>query len=161
MRVCGVDPGAQGALAIVETGTRKLADIINMPIIDTGKERYVDPAVLLDWIERWAPERIVVERLHAMPVSGSIGNFQSGSTYGSLLATLSLALVPVETVPPATWKKRAGLSKDKALSISLAQQTFGNHDWFKKIRGTGPADGRAEAALIALYGWKVEARAAA
>lgn len=158
MRVCGVDPGAQGAFAVVDTTTRQLVDWMDMPVIDTGKERYVDPAVVLDFIERWAPERIVVERLHAMPVSGSIGNFQSGATYGSLLAALKLALVPTETVPPGHWKKRAGLLKqDKGGSLDLARQTFGFPDCLKRKKD----DGRAEAALIALYGWKVEiARAA-
>lgn len=150
MKVLGVDPGAKGALAVVDTVTRRLVEVMDMPVIDTGKERYVDPAIVLDFIERHAPGFVLVERLHAMPVSGSIGNFQSGATYGSLLAAIKLALVPTETVPPAQWKKRAGVTSDKASSLDLARQLFGFPDEFKRKRD----DGRAEAALIALYGRK-------
>jgi crossover junction endodeoxyribonuclease RuvC len=57
--------------------------------------------------------------------------------------------VPVQYVTPAKWKKYFGLSKNKGSSRGLAIQRFPQvSDKFSRVKD----DGRAEAALIALYG---------
>jgi crossover junction endodeoxyribonuclease RuvC len=53
-------------------------------------------------------------------------------------------------VAPAIWKKHFGLSTDKDASRALAGQTFPDQADLWKLK---KQDGRAEAALIALYGW--------
>ena len=52
---------------------------------------------------------------------------------------------------PASWKKHFKLSKDKGVSRATASQRFPqNAELFKRVKD----DGRAEAALIALYGYE-------
>lgn len=164
MRVCGIDPGAQGALAIVDLETRVLVDVLDMPILETGKVDYADPATVLDWLERWAPHRLVVERPQTRPHESPISSMNMGIRFGSLIAGLRLSNIPLEMCASNAWKKRAGLPKGdtpthtKKLSIGLARQTFGHPEQFRREKDHN----RAEAALIALYGWKVETvRAAA
>ena len=58
-------------------------------------------------------------------------------------------LVPVRPVPPSTWKKALGLSADKNASRQRAIETWPEHvRTFARVRD----DGRAEAALLALFG---------
>jgi hypothetical protein len=66
-------------------------------------------------------------------------------------ACLFFAGVPTNEVPPATWKKHFGLSTDKDASRAYASSVFPDQSnlWARK-----KDDGRAEAALIAYYGWR-------
>jgi len=57
--------------------------------------------------------------------------------------------IPVQYVTPSIWKKHFGLSKEKGVSRGFAIQRFPEHaESFQRVKD----DGRAEAALIALYG---------
>jgi crossover junction endodeoxyribonuclease RuvC len=52
-------------------------------------------------------------------------------------------------VTPAKWKKHFGLNRDKGVSRSKATERFPEYaNLFSRVKD----DGRAEAALIALYG---------
>ena len=57
--------------------------------------------------------------------------------------------LPVKFVQPASWKKHFGLNRDKGLSRSLATQRFPE---YAKLFARAKDDGRAEAALLALFG---------
>jgi hypothetical protein len=55
----------------------------------------------------------------------------------------------VEYVTPAKWKRDMKLGKDKGEARDMAMRRWPNHrDKFKRVKD----DGRAEAALIALWG---------
>jgi hypothetical protein len=69
--------------------------------------------------------------------------------YGELKACLFFGGVPTFEVDPSAWKKTMRLSTDKNASRALASQYFPDcSDQWKRVKD----DGRAEAALIALYG---------
>jgi len=153
--ICGVDPGKSGAIAFLEpvhmaltvhdmplgkstTGRdeldlRRLGEILNPPI---SAHRLIG----------------VLERVRSMPTDGAVGAFTFGEGYGALrMAIIGLGYED-RYVTPVTWKKHFKLSKDKGVSRSYAASRFpGYAGYFARVKD----DGRAEAALIALYGAEV------
>ena len=75
--------------------------------------------------------------------------FRFGETYGATQMAVAAHKVPIQYVTPAKWKGHFRLNRDKGVSRGLATQRFPDcADLFKRVKD----DGRAEAALIALYG---------
>jgi len=85
----------------------------------------------------------------ARPGQSAPATFRFGQGYGAIEMALAAHKIPVQYVTPSQWKKHFGLSKDKGASRGLATQRFPSHaSDFQRVKD----DGRAEAALIALYG---------
>jgi hypothetical protein len=91
------------------------------------------------WLERpYFPRMIGIKNAVTIAVA-----------YGELKACLFFGGVPTFEVDPSAWKKTMRLSTDKNASRALASQYFPDcSDQWKRVKD----DGRAEAALIALYG---------
>jgi crossover junction endodeoxyribonuclease RuvC len=78
--------------------------------------------------------------------------FRFGETYGATQMAVAAHAMPIHYVTPAKWKGHFKLSRDKGVSRSVAIQRFPkNAADFSRVKD----DGRAEAALIALYGSEV------
>jgi len=151
MRVLGVDPGAQGGLAIIHDG--KLVKGTRMPIVKVRGKAQVDARIVLEW---WGDcltpfDAAVIEAVHAMPRQGVSSSFQFGRMLGGIEALVSAVGKPVHYVTPASWKKAMGLSSEKQQSIDAAKVMFGA-DADRMLRYKAD-DGIAEAALIAAY-WR-------
>lgn len=158
--VLGVDPGTNGALALIETAERRIltiADIATFVIAD-GKRKTLDAAKIEPWlfnheIRAARPPAIVevVEVIRAGPrISGS-ATLTAGRIAGALEAELHRLGFPLSYVTATQWKRRAGLLKQpKDASLGKAKLTFGTSagSWFDRKKDHD----RAEAALIALYG---------
>jgi hypothetical protein len=143
----GVDPGLSGAIALVESdGT--LVDAYDMPIVGGQVSAH-----LLAGLEPWNhPDQpfgtVVIEDVHAMPKQGVTSSFNFGRSKGVVEGVFAGAGRPIEYVAPATWKRALHLSKDKGASRRRAIELWPDHsDKFKRVKD----DGRAEAALIALW----------
>lgn len=148
----GVDPGASGAIAFLDAGGRLLA-VHDMPYLDG----HVSAALLTEILDR-ALKEAWVERAQSMPGQGVSSSFKYGVGYGVILGVLGALHTPVQTVHPGVWKRAAGLSKDKGASRRHAIELWPDHAAsFKRVKD----DGRAEAALIARYGWLQLQRGAA
>lgn len=155
--ICGIDPGKSGAIAFLdpvhmaltvhdmpmgksstgrdELDLRRLGEILNPPV---SANRFVG----------------VLERVRSMPTDGAAGAFSFGEGYGALRMALIGLGYEDRYVTPVTWKKHFKLSKDKGVSRSYAATRFpGYSGIFARVKD----DGRAEAALIALYGAEVMA----
>lgn len=151
MIVLGCDPGLSGAIAALDTLTGKLM-VADMPVTKDPKGRTViDPYALYDLLQ--PPEGVscmaVIEAVHAMPKQGVSSSFLFGETFGALKMAIAAHKIPVRPVSPHIWKKHFGLSSDKGLSRGLASSRFPtNAKDFARVKD----DGRAEAALIAVYG---------
>ena len=150
--ILGADPGFSGAIALLDSATRELK-IFDMPTIPTAKGRAEIDLYTLGKITD--PDEIgqrklaVLEKVSAMPNQGVTGVFRFGEGYGALRMAIVGHGWEDRYVPPATWKKHFGISKVKSSSRQLAMQRFpDNRDQFTRVKD----DGRAEAALIALYG---------
>ncbi len=94
----------------------------------------------------------VVERVSAMPGNGAVSMFNFGRSYGDVRGVIGALDIPLHFVTPQKWKKHFGLTSDKDQSRLRAIRMFpAVADQFKRKKD----DGRAEAALIALYGAEV------
>lgn len=151
MLILGIDPGYSGAIACLDTEAGKLKAVADMPVTKDPKGR-----AILDYLALFEllcpPDETVhaiLEYVAARPGQGAPATFRFGQGYGAIQMALAAHRIPTQLVTPAKWKKHFGLSTDKGVSRGLATQRFPAHAGeFKRVKD----DGRAEAALIALYG---------
>jgi crossover junction endodeoxyribonuclease RuvC len=150
--VVGVDPGATGALALVDPVTRAIVAVLDVPTLAISGWRLIDGAAVAGWLARHRFDLTVLERVDARPTDGRGSIAQFARNAGGLGALLTATGRPLSLVPPSVWKKRAGLvDQPKKASLELARLLFGAaaaERWFPLQKH----DGRAEAALIALFG---------
>jgi len=153
MIVVGVDCGFSGAIAHYCTRTKDL-DVVDMPVILNSKGKTeIDIHSLLHLLEPEAKDRMaVVEQVASRPNQSSVATFRFGMGYGALIACVAANKTPMHLVTPQKWKKHFGLTSDKDTSRQLAIQRWPEHYELFKLK---KHDGRAEAALIALYGAEV------
>jgi crossover junction endodeoxyribonuclease RuvC len=153
MRVLGGDLGIRGGLTIVETdatGITTIVDSIDVPTLGSGPKERVAVHVLQEWLLRHGPLLAYLERAQAMPKQGASSGFKYGRAVGQIEATVALCNAAIEIVEPSKWKQHFRLpGKDKEAARQRAISTWPNAQHFftrKKDHG------RAESALIALYG---------
>lgn len=150
MRTLGIDPGATGALVLLEN----LLPIewTAMPTLKIGTATRVNAPALADWIASCCCEHVYVEQVHAMPGQGVTSMFNFGHSCGMVMGVLGAMGLPHTMITPQSWKKAAGLiGTDKDAARARAIQLWPKwRDLDKKGKGQALAD----AALIALYGGK-------
>lgn len=145
--ILGIDPGISGALAFYfsEAPDRVLVE----DMLVAGK--MVSAPLLANSIRRYAPSMAIIEAVGSRPGQGVSSTFRFGTAYGIAQGVIGALQIPVEFVSPQRWKKHFHLSGDKELSRTKAQQLFpACADSFKLVKHHG----RAEAALIARYGFE-------
>jgi len=141
----GVDCGKTGALAILDAAGDLVA-VVDMPDATCSALG----AHVRDILVEHRPTVAWVELTQAFPGQGRSSAHNYGRDAGVVLGALGAWDVPVHLVTPATWKRAAGLGRDKAASRQAATTLW--PAWsasFARVRD----DGRAEAALIAKHGW--------
>lgn len=153
-QVIGIDPGASGAIAMIDTETQVLS-IMDMPIVPVGKSKTrkeVDGRSIAAFVMGYDPDDIPVayiEDVWSLPTDGHVGAFSFGDKYGTVKGVLSAFDIDMFRVRPQTWKVKMKTPTDKDGARKRACVLFPNHtDLFAR----GKDDGRAEAAIIALYG---------
>jgi crossover junction endodeoxyribonuclease RuvC len=112
-------------------------------------KREVDIVELIRLLATHCIDHAFVEQVGAMPGQGVSGVFAFGKCYGVILGVLASRSIPLSLVPPVRWKRALGVPKAKDGARARASQLLPEaaHQWRLKKH-----DGRAEAALIALYG---------
>lgn len=149
--ILGIDPGFSGGVASLNLATGAL-NVFDMPVLTNKKGKTELNHLLL--FELMAPPQdcqimAVLEQVASRPGQGVSSTFRFGQGYGAIEMALAAHKIPVRYVTPTQWKKHFGLSKDKGASRGLATQRFPSHTKeFIRVKD----DGRAEAALIAMYG---------
>lgn len=138
--IVGVDPGRNGAIAVLDTDSRRVI-CHDMPSTTLGLHDLIAslPSIKHAAVERpFYPAHVGTKSVATMAFN-----------YGVLLGALAWRSIPVIEVAPARWKKSLNLSSSKAASREQASRIFPDdaHQW-KRVRD----DGRAEAALIAWWG---------
>ena len=147
--IVGIDPGFSGAIALLNPTTMQV-EIHDMPILPdkTGKTILDYTRMVNVLIPQGTRPIAMVEQVSAMPGQGVSSMFRFGQCYGALLAAIHGHGFEVHYAPPNRWKKYFGLSSDKGVSRGLAKQRFpAQSKLFDRVKD----DGRAEAALLALY----------
>jgi len=160
MIVAGCDPGADGALAFLDAESCRVIALVDMPMSGTDlrvRELATDLLAALDgrrcghlWIERQAPFAGGARRI------GASSAFNLGQRYMAVQAIAACHGWPYELVTAAKWKKHFGIAACKALALHTAGKLMPeDSDHWTARRGhctRARAIGRAEAALIALFG---------
>jgi Holliday junction resolvasome RuvABC endonuclease subunit len=156
MLTLGIDPGVTGALAVYDGHHVRIFDMPCLRIKKgTSEKRRVHRSALFDLVAGIAdasPDLAVVE-----DVGGAMGQSASAScTFGKSAGYAEMAVegnrIPIELVPPATWKAYFRLKggKDAARALASSLIPSGRHYFARAMD-----DGRAESALLALYAYRL------
>src|SRR5262249_12814043 len=153
--VCiGIDPGLAGALALL-TDNGALVALHDTPVLtlssSRGTKREYDVPGLVTLLAPYAgfQAHVMLEASQAMPGQGVRSMWVTGYGYGIWIGLLAALQMPYTTVRPVAWKKALGLGKDKEQARLRAMQLFPTADLRHK-----KDHGRAEALLLAWYGWQ-------
>ncbi len=176
MHIIGCDPGVTGALALISEGKliawadmpvtelpgkRKLTyDQQGMPVESVGVNRVIDPfgvcRVMLKWKEmaRGKAVTLVIEKMWSRAGQASASNDKL--LYGAgLVSGVAVGLgFRLEQVAPATWKARLGVKADKTTSLDLIREIVKDDPSQLAVFKRKKDNGRAEAALIGIWGWR-------
>lgn len=163
----GIDPGKQGAIAIITTNELIL---YKMPLIAKTE---IDVKEIASLLFRLSNPHVVIEDVHSIFNSSAHSNFDFGFGCGMLFAALKITEVPFTKVAPKTWqkemwkgvkpveiltteKKKDGSPKykidTKATSLLAATRLFPNVDLRATARCEKDHDGIVDALLMAEYG---------
>jgi len=93
--------------------------------------------------------KVFIEKVHSMPKQGVSSTFKFGMAFGGALSLARRFKTEMVMVTPQLWKKTLVLNSDKQQSLDMAREIFPQAPLHLKKH-----NGRAEALLIALYGFK-------
>ena len=146
--VLGIDPGISGAIAFIPVHDLTRVAVEDVPV--AGGE--INVPELANIIRTYRPMMAVIERAQAFRGQGVSSTFNYGRSYGDVRGVIGALDIQLHMVAPSTWKRHFKLSADKEQCRMYAIRMFPVvADHFKLKRHHG----RAEAALIALYGTQV------
>ena len=141
MYYLGIDPGANGAYAILNNSEIEVYGKFD-------KQEFLNVCYCLS--KKQEKTRCCIERVHAMPKQGSVSMFNFGVNFGWLKGVLDAFEISYQEIPPQTWKKEYGLNSKKELSIEVCQRLFPEANLVPH-NGRKAHDGIAEAILMAEY----------
>lgn len=163
MKIIGIDPGNNGAIAVVEAGA--LMGVWDMPVIREKRRTVLKGPSLLkvfQEIEIWSNlilPVVYLEKVGAMPNQGVTSMFNFGRSVGLLEGVCASFQLRVVEAPPTQWKAQMGLTgRNKDASRTRAIECFPEKAELFHLK---KHEGRAEAALIALWGLRQEQKHAA
>lgn len=168
--IVGVDPGASGAIAFLDADTEDLIAVEDMPVDRVQVGRHVRSRVarsaLLALLKRAAGSPAFTERPEGRPLRstsrktgqtetrqpGAAGMLSLGENYGCVVMGCTATGMRLTEVRPGVWKSALGVKAAKDDSRRRSSELWpAMAHLFERVRD----DGRAEAALIALYGARV------
>ena len=152
--IVGIDPGNSGAIAFLDVDACTI-EIMDMPTFtyETTKKRVtIDPYAIVTYMQQYTLSHVYMEEVFSSPQMGVVSSFNFGEGKGMIKGVVAALGIPISQVKPARWKKDMKVPADKRAAVMRASQLFpGAAPRFKGPRG-GVFDGRAESALLALYG---------
>ena len=156
LTIVGVDPGFTGAIAILDPKSWSLL-IHDMPTVEIGKGKPVlNHRHTFDLLDLGSTTRkaAILERVASRPGQGVSATFRFGQCAGALEMALAAQGYEIFMPTPQTWKKHLKILNDQTGSMArgLATQRFpAQASLFSRVKDHG----RAEAALMALWGLEV------
>lgn len=149
--ILGIDPGSNGCLSFYD-GTELIVHDMPTYEIKKGKtvRKKVDFRKLCDIMMGDHVDHAYVENVSAQFGNGAASAFSFGWACASVENALIACNVPFTYVTPQSWKKAMQCPAEKDWSRMRASQLLPGfaHNWDRK-----KDDGRAEASMIALYGF--------
>lgn len=159
----GIDPGLDGALAVIDTD-RDAVEIFDTPTVTVkttkGTKREYDLSTMATRLRtvrlNLQSSIAVIEKVHSMPGQGVRSMFSMGYGVGAWEGLLAGIGIPYRRVAPQTWQKLmlADEGRGKDAARLQAQRLFpATAAMFARKKD----DGRADAVLIAEYGRRTAA----
>jgi len=138
----GIDPGASGAIAVIDA---KGVCAATFRLSDTDRD-------VADFLGAWVGGvgLAMLERVHAMPKQGVSSTFKFGTSYGFCRGLLAMSGIRYEEVTPSKWQNALGCRSggDKNVTKEAAQRMFPD---------TRVVHANADALLLAEYARRVAA----
>jgi crossover junction endodeoxyribonuclease RuvC len=156
--ILGIDPGAHGAVAVLDEGGQ-LLDVLDMPSTREANGRTATNAPLLAGILARSRARIAFcEFVGPRPTDAKTAAFSFGRARGVIEGCAGAIGLPIVFLTPASWKRLADIppgheSKDVARTRAIARWPA-HAEFFRRKADVN----RAEAALIAAAGLAKESR---
>jgi crossover junction endodeoxyribonuclease RuvC len=133
----GIDPGRQGAIAVLDGETMEIT-CHDMPDTTANLHNLIAGLPLI--------KLAILEKPFFPSMIGITNAVRIAEAYGTLKGALAWRDIPAREVTPANWKKRLGLSSNKAASRDKASMLCPDS---AGVWARVKDDGRAEAALLA------------
>ncbi len=155
MRTCvvGIDPGKQGAIALLSNDPNTCLYWLLSDIEEEG------PGAFAAIIKDYNVQHAYIEKAQAMPNQGVVSMFTYGMGFGKLVGWCEMMALPYTLVPPKTWTKELhkGCSgaDAKAKSEQAARRLFPKELLRPTERSKKLHPGLVDAVLIAEYGRRV------
>ena len=139
MKIIGIDPGLNGAIAVLENN--KVKEIFDVPVMPEGKKnkRQLNSAQLVKMLKDISYNKeetvVVVENVSAMPGQGVTSMFNFGQTFGAIKGICAALGLPITLVRPSKWKKHFDLinsSKDASRTKVIELYPSLSHQLTKK-----------------------------
>lgn len=140
---------------------------IPMPVRDTWVNKKIRPqyhieeiiAIIKSWISDYHVEKLVMERVSAIPFQSSQTAFSLGGATFMFETICAMLKIHVEVVEPRAWQKKIfgdlGISYDKKTtkqaSIQAAKILFPDFDFRKSEKCRVASDGKTDSVLIGFY----------
>lgn len=150
MRICGIDPGSNGAICVLDRN-----DSTYIAFCDLKKSTTYDIAI---WLFNQKVTYIWIEDIHSLYGMSAKSNFNFGKNLG-VVTTISEIISKgdnskIRTVTPKIWQQYIGVTKKgkhiKKNVADIAKKLYPNVEIHGK-RG-GLLDGRSDACMVAYYG---------
>src|ERR1035437_10078599 len=158
MKILGVDNGLSGGLVIVEDG--KLAHMLVTPtvLVKASKREFNEDAIVA-FIEKHKPDHVFLEKAQSMPGQGVSSMLSIGLGYGTYRGILAALKLPRTLVHPKTWQKvmfqDLPKTDTKAMSHIVCMRLWPGMSWLASERCKKAHDGLTDAAMIAMYGFRL------
>lgn len=152
MKILGVDPGINGAIALYEGGANEVL-VRDIPTLKSkGRGKEVNEAALADDFDLFfsTADHAFIEKVGARPHEGRGSVFKFGYAAGIVRGMVMMCRIPVTPATPTKWKLDMGLTSDKDYSRTRATELFPASAAEFRLKKD---NNKAEAALIAYYGW--------
>lgn len=162
MLILAIDPGLSGALALYDTYTGELS-VQDMPILKVpmGPKKFLRDILneeelisLFELYKGMGCDCLVVEHVQGLPRQSAPAAFNFGYGFGCLVITARFLGYRIEKVKPERWKVQmkvpGGINKSSAVR-QRASEIIPTH---KHLWPLAKHDGRAEAAMLAVYAEK-------
>lgn len=121
--------------------------------VSNKRRRFLDEASLWHMLQTWnvtiEPDLFLIERVNGLPGQSAPAAFTFGYGVGVIVASVRALGWRIEFVEPAKWKREMRAPKDKKASRERASQLLPK---YANLWHLAKNDGRAEAAMLALYG---------
>ncbi len=150
---CGVDPGLDGCVAVIENNELCFFDTPTMRGPST--RRMIDVAACAVLIRRlkadWGPLTVGIERVGSMPGMGNVSAFSFGFGFGVWIGILAALEIPYTLVSPVTWKRamcpNEAKNKDASRVVARRLWPVQTEEYLSRKKDHN----RADSALIAEY----------